>query len=145
MNYFVQQANQNCDRRYTYFLYPLRESWMLGDREVDCLQESFGLSVADPTKLDRLVNYLQLRSGDCYNEASETDQHIAEIVNCSEDWEYRVTNRFDVTDSGAFPGDDFINKQAFERCNEPYDFYLRPSEESWKLGDKAVLCIEEGF
>ena len=35
--YFDQQADEHCDSRYTFFLYPTRESWAQGDRRVDCL------------------------------------------------------------------------------------------------------------
>ena len=44
----------------------------LGDRTVSCLQESFGLSVVDPDKLDRLVRVNTANAGECFNEAPET-------------------------------------------------------------------------
>ena len=56
---FEQHVYSNCDRRYTYTLVPTEEGWtsvLWPDRQVDCLQESFGLSLTDPGKLDRLVD-----------------------------------------------------------------------------------------
>ena len=145
VNYFSQQANERCDRRFSFLLYPLAESWTLGHGTVNCLQESFGLSVNDPAKLDRMVGYQALRAGECYNDAPESDYVLAEVVSCSGKWEYSVTNRFDIARTGSFPGDDFFDQEAYERCEEPYDSYLPPSPESWELGDSTVLCLEEGF
>ena len=142
---FSREVFENCDRRHSFLLFPTRESWNLGDRAINCLQESFGLSVSDPAKLDRLVGYETLLTGECYNDAPETDYFLAEVVSCSGNWEYRVTNRFDIARTGSFPGDEFIDQEAYERCEEPYDSYLPPSPESWELGDSTVLCLEEGF
>ena len=50
---FGQRAYDECDRRSTYTLFPTPESWALGDRRITCLQESFGLALTDPAKLDR--------------------------------------------------------------------------------------------
>ncbi len=141
---FTREALANCDKRSIWWLYPTRESWNQGDRVVSCLQESFGLSTSDPAKLDRMVGYQALRAGECYNDVPESDYFLAEVVSCSGEWEYRVTNRFEITRSGSFPGEDFIDQEAYERCEEPYDFYLFPSSETWTYGDRVVLCIEEG-
>ena len=143
--YFSQQASANCDRRFTYMLYPLEESWKLGDRTVNCLQESFGLSVSDPGKLDRLVSYDSLRLGECFNDAPETLNEQVELVSCSGDWAYRVANRIETKVFSGYPGEDFFEQQAFEECPQSFDFYRYPSPESWELGDRALLCIEEGF
>ena len=142
---FTREALANCDKRSSWWLYPTSESWNQGDRAVSCLQVSFGLSTSDPAKLDRMVGYQALRAGECYNDAPESDYFLAEVVSCSGKWEYRVTNRFDIARTGSFPGDDFIDQEAYERCEEPYDFYLPPNLESWELSDRTVLCIEEGF
>ena len=142
---FTREALANCDKRSSWWLYPTSESWNQGDRAVSCLQVSFGLSTSDPAQLDRMVGYQALRAGECYNDAPESDYFLAEVVSCSGKWEYRVTNRFDIARTGSFPGDDFIDQEAYERCEEPYDFYLPPNLESWELSDRTVLCIEEGF
>jgi len=38
-DYFRLQFNTHCDPRATLFLFPLPESWELGDRSINCLQE----------------------------------------------------------------------------------------------------------
>ena len=37
--YFTEEADFRCHRLYGVFLFPLAESWALGDRTVSCLQE----------------------------------------------------------------------------------------------------------
>ena len=140
---FDIMAHENCDRRYNFLLAPSRESWMSGDRHIGCLQESFGLSISDPGKLDRLVFYAYLRSGECFNEAPENLGQQVEVVSCSGDWAYRVTNRIEVSEYDSYPGEDFFAQVASGQCQTPY-YYRYPLPETWVSGDRAVLCIEQG-
>ena len=39
-DFFEQRAYESCDQQYSYFLHPSAESWGLGDRTVNCLQEN---------------------------------------------------------------------------------------------------------
>ena len=142
-DFFEQRASESCDRQYSYFLHPLAESWGLGDRTVNCLQNSFGLSVIDPGKLDRLVSAGLLRSGECYNEAPETDDRSVELVDCLGEWEYRVLNSFDVAEADRYPGEDFFKQRASESCDRQYSYFLHPLAESWGLGDRTVKCLQE--
>ena len=141
--FFEQRAYEGCDRQYSYFLFPDAESWQLDDRTVNCIQDSFGLSVIDPGKLDRLASYRSLRSGECYNEVPETDGLSAELVNCSGEWEFRVVNSFEVADTGSYPGEEFFEQRAYEGCDRQYSFFLFPNAGSWRLGDRTVNCILE--
>ena len=143
--FFEQQAYERCDRRYNVFLYPLAESWRYGDRTVSCLQASFGLSVSDPAKLDRLVRPQSLRSGDCFNQAPETDYSLVEMVSCLDNWELRVLNSFEVADSDRYPGNAFFDQQAFETCDDRHTTFFFPLSESWRLGDRMVICLQDSF
>ena len=127
------------------FLYPLAESWRFGDRTVSCLQESFGLSTSDPKKLDRLVNARSLSSGDCFNQALETDHFLVELVDCSADWELQVLNSFEVDDSDHYPGSAFFDQHAFARCDDRHTTFFFPLAESWRLGDRMVICLQNSF
>ena len=142
---FEQRAYEECDRRYSYFLFPDAESWRLGERTVNCLQNSFGLSAIDPGKLDRLVGITSLSSGECYNEAPETGDLSAELVDCSGEWEFRVVNSFEVADTGSYPGEEFFEQQAYEGCDRRYSYFLFPDAGSWRLGDRTVNCIQDSF
>ena len=112
---FERQAYERCDARYTFFLAPSADSWELDDREVACLQESFGLSVTDPAKLDRLIGLDRLNVGACFNEARETGGLLVERVDCSGAWESRVVGSFQVTDADQYPGEGYFERQAYEK------------------------------
>ncbi len=139
-DHFSLLAGEQCDRRFTEFLYPTSESWALGDRTVSCLQESFGLSTSDPAKLDRLVSVSRLNAGECYNEAPETGGLMVELVDCSGDWELQIVNIFSVSEDGGFPGDAYFQDHAGQYCRTPWDYFYSPDSQSWGLGDREVIC-----
>ncbi len=143
--YFESHAYENCDRRYSYFLYPDQESWKLGDRTVSCLQESFGLSVVEPTKLDRLVGVYTVTAGECFNEAPETGWLLVELVSCSDPWEYRVLEQLKVDELDEYPGEGYFRTLAYEDCDRRHSYLLYPIQESWLLGDRMVSCLQESF
>ena len=144
-DYFNRLAWTECDRRSSYYLHPLPQSWEFGDRTVHCLQESFGLSAVDPDKLDRLVDLATAVPGECFNEAPETDGLLAELVNCSGRWEFRVLSLFQVDDQDNYPGEDYFDRPAWTDCDRRYSSYLHPGPETWEFGDRTVLCLQESF
>ena len=146
-NIFQQQVREyrSCDRRYSNYLFPDAESWGFGDRTVNCLQDSFGLSVIDPGKLDRLVSVVSLGSRECYNEAPETGGLLVELVDCSGEWEVRVLNSFDVADADRFPGANFFKQRVTESCDRRYSYLQLPNAETWNLGDRTVNCLQHSF
>ena len=144
-DYFSRLAHERCDRHYFEFLYPIRESWAVMDRIVNCLQPSFGLSVSDRPKLDRLVSIKRLNVWECFNEAPETDDLLVELVDCSSDWQYRVLNSFTVAGSGGYPGEDYFSQLAYERCDRHYFEFLYPIRESWAAMDRIVNCLQQSF
>ena len=143
-SFFRERAAESCDRRYSSSLLP-RADWGVGDRTVNCLQKSFGLSVIDPDKLDRLVNRASLGSGECLNDALETDDLLVELVECSGEWDFRVLNSFDVADAGRYPGDNFFWQRADESCDRRYSSGLFPRAETWEVGDRTVRCLQKSF
>ena len=144
-NFFLQRAAESCDQRFSSFLLPDTETWGVGDRTVYCLQDSFGLSVIDPGKLDRLVNRVSLGSGECFNGALETDDQLVELVECSGEWEFRVLNSFDVADADRYPGENFFRERAVESCDRRYSYGLSPGAETWEIGDRTVKCLQHSF
>ena len=144
-DFFSQQADERCDRHYSILLFPLTESWDLGYRTVSCLQDSFGLSISDPAKLDRLVSLHSLSSGECFRQAPETEDLQVELVSCSGDWERRVLDTFIVPDSDRYPGIEFFNRLAYEKCDRRYTHTLSPTLDSWKIGERRLVCLQDGF
>ena len=140
-DYFSQLAYERCDRHYFEFLYPIRESWAAMDRIVNCLQQSFGLSVADRPKLDRLVAAHRLRVGECFNQAPETGNLLVEVVDCSRDWESQVVTIFSVPRDDSLPGYAYFQEQAARHCHTPLDYFYYPDDHSWRLGDRDIICV----
>ena len=140
---FEPLALEECNRRFTYFLYPSEDSWRDGDRTVDCLQESFGISVSDPERLDRLVSVSSLSSGECFNEAPETGDLLVELVDCSGSWDLRVLNSLKPAESDSYLGYVEASRKAGEGCEEGADFIEYQSEESWESGHRTVLCLQQ--
>lgn len=97
-----------------------------------------------------------LRPGDCVN-GLETGQIGLTVpaVPCSEPHEAEVYSVFDVTQGGAWPGEDPVIQEAEDRClrelednfpdeyadNQVDIFYLHPSEATWRAGDREVICL----
>lgn len=142
---FRQRAYEECDRRYSFVLFPAAISWTKGDRLILCLQDDFGLSETDPAKLDRLVSSDKLKSEECFNAAPETGDSLVELVDCSGEWQYRTLSNFAVDDAGPFPGDSHFRRTAFSECDRRYTISLNPTEHSWSLGDRRVICLQEDF
>ena len=147
---FQRQAEVNCDRRYTFILFPEEEAWssiFWADRSVDCLQESFGLSLIDPAKLDRLVSKNSLQIGECLNDAPETDDSLIELVSCDSIWQYRVLNSFEAIGT-HYPSDFDFQRQAFNKCARHWTKMFFPQEEDWSspiMPYRKVTCIQESF
>ena len=139
-DHFRRQAYEKCDRRYTFLLFPVAESWEFGERTVNCLQDSFGLSITDPAKLDRLAKSDSLMLGDCFNKAPETRDLLAELVDCSGSWEFQVTDKFSVPAEGAYPGAHYFKLQAEQNCDSPPYIFFYPTTETWDWGNREVIC-----
>ena len=142
-SYFRQRARESCDRRYSHILFPNDESWYLGHRTVNCLQDNFGLTVVDPAKLNRLVDFTSLRFGECFNEASEAGDAMVELVDCSGAWDLRVLNSFDLAETASYLGEHIFEERAEENCDRRYDRFRYPSREAWESGDRTITCLQK--
>ena len=143
--HFSRRAISECDRQFTVALFPSAESWALGDRDVTCLQASFGLSKSDPAKLDRLVGSIRVKVGECFNEAPEIKDGVVELVSCSGEWQFRAINSFTVEDVGRYPGENLFTVRAYAECDRRYTNTLLPTADSWAAGVRTVTCIQEDF
>ncbi|MFD3685496.1 septum formation family protein [Nocardiopsis sp. NPDC058631] len=96
--------------------------------------------------------------GDCLNEMeTNPDEQISEVpvIDCSELHDYEVYHVEDITETGAYPGDDAVSEAADALCRDAFDAWvgmayadsginytpLYPVEEGWDLGDREVLCL----
>lgn len=141
-DFFERQAYERCGPRSTDYLFSLKESWALGEHKIDCLQKDFGLSKNDPTKLDHLIGFNFLKSGDCFNEAPETGHQMIELVGCTGDWESQIGSKFSVSRvGGSYPGDRYFQIQAEQSCELPWDYYYAPEAVEWRQGYREILCV----
>ncbi|MFE0648776.1 DUF4190 domain-containing protein [Streptomyces sp. NPDC059534] len=98
-----------------------------------------------------------LRTGDCFGDkdkAKEYATHV-EVVDCAGPHDGEVTGRFKVTGFDTWPGEDAVDALAEKRCDtinstyaldtwavptDVWTYYYLPSKESWRLGDRSVIC-----
>ena len=144
-DYFLGESIAQCPRQYSFALFPIRDSWWVGDRTVACLQEDYGLSDTDPKKLERLVHAISVRTGECLNQAPETNFMMLELVDCSREWEFRAGPTYSVDNDGQYPGEEALLSDVPVKCGRTYITGLHPTPESWSLGDNTVICIQDSF
>lgn len=98
----------------------------------------------------------ELAVGDCLN-GLDSGEVVTRLpgVPCAEPHEGEVYALFDVSMEGDWPGDDPILAEADAGCDQrlqeysqtAYDdlsvdiFYLYPSEQTWEVGDREVICV----
>ncbi|MDA1228982.1 MAG: septum formation family protein [Chloroflexi bacterium] len=138
---FSKLIFNKCDRRYTTTFSPTRDSWSIGDNEILCVQESFGLSELNPNRLDRLVDTASLMAGECF--VKDLAMVNVEIVSCFGDWEQKVLSSFKIDLEGEYPGEDYIFGLGDDRCEPSANIILQPSNESWQFGDRTIFCLQK--
>ncbi len=102
---------------------------------------------------------LDLRVGDCLNDADAADSHgiviSTPVVSCAADHDSEVVASLPVAEKGAYPGDDTLEAESNAQCLGPFetfvgvkaalttlDFtYYYPSSQSWGRGDRQILCL----
>lgn len=102
------------------------------------------------------VSVLSLQPGDCVNGLEDGSLSLTlPAVPCDEPHEAEVYSVFDVTLDGGWPGEDPILDEAQSRCLEDLErdfpetyaddqvdiFYVYPSEDTWRNGDREVVCL----
>ena len=141
--YVQYHALLNCNPNHTIYLYPLEPSWQFGDRRVTCLQNSFGLSLSDPAKLDNMVNSFSLSPKDCFNAVPESSYIQVEHVACSGHWEFRVLHTFEAADSRTYPTANRLNQQSILNCDRRTTQPLHPAQKLWDARFRTTLCLQE--
>ena len=73
-----------------------------------------------------MVAEATVRVGECYRDGPAVG--VAELVDCSENWEWKISDAFNVELGGSYPGDSYVEAQAGSRCQ---DWYALPSRVTW--------------
>jgi hypothetical protein len=104
------------------------------------------------------VGVFEMKAGDCVDNLPSEDGTVlasVAVVPCVQPHEAEVYAAYDLT-LETFPGDDQLSEIAAQGCidrvpstiesqwgvNSTYGpFVLQPTRETWKLGDREVLCL----
>jgi hypothetical protein len=92
------------------------------------------------------ISTFELRVGDCFESSvldgrEEVELDAVDRVNCEGEWDGRVSESF-LLPGSDYPGEAAIEDEVSQRCPALTDYYLFPTEETWDLGDRAILCID---
>lgn len=117
--------------------------------------EETGATEEESTDTGAVEGVATAEVGDCVNTADMSGS-VSEIpvVDCTEEHDSQVVGKFALED-GDFPGDDAISAEAEAGCLDLFaEFigityeesslsmnYLGPSEETWAVGDREVICF----
>jgi Septum formation len=102
-----------------------------------------------------LVSPLDVRIGDCFNDPDEEGE-VSEVrlLACDEPHDNEAYFLFDI-EGDVFSGSDEIEETSDERCIGEFDSYVGvafddsvlnagalfyPTDESWEMGDREVVC-----
>ncbi len=99
------------------------------------------------------INYSELRVGDCFNLRDPTEVTIVDATQCSEPHVHEVFYVGELS-PGAYPAVEVIDAFAEAQCTPAFegyvghDFmtsvwypaYIGPSEETFRSGDRVVVC-----
>lgn len=92
------------------------------------------------------VSVFELRDAECFNEPNALttfdSQRPMTIVPCSGAYDFKVLNTIATTLNGIFPLDTYFQRQAAIHCDDRTDLYFLPTEVSWNLGDRTILCLQ---
>ena len=100
------------------------------------------------------VDPFQIAVGDCTGAMKEGDVSSLQVVPC-EDAHYYEAYASTTLEGTEFPGESEVRKQADKFCTAQFKtfvglstkdsgygmYYLYPVEDSWKIGDREVLCL----
>lgn len=103
------------------------------------------------------VSAKTIKVGDCLNDLKEGDVKNVAAVPCAQPHSAEVYAEFTLTGT-TYPGEDAVVKKAEDGCSTRFEtaiatkyleddtigiFYLYPSTDTWKTGDRKVSCIAE--
>jgi curved DNA-binding protein CbpA len=92
------------------------------------------------------VSTFELRDDECFNEPNALTTFDSAkpmtIVPCFGAYDYRVLNTIATTLNGIIPLESYFGQQAATHCDDRTDVYYLPTEVSWNLGDRTILCLQ---
>jgi hypothetical protein len=93
------------------------------------------------------VNILEIRAGDCldgsFGQVDEQELEDVYRVKCGVNAQFKVLEQELMTEAkdAAYPSGSRFDLFAVEQCHEDTAFFLYPTSDSWKKGDRVMSCI----
>ncbi|MFD0856076.1 septum formation family protein, partial [Actinomadura adrarensis] len=98
----------------------------------------------------------EMRPGDCFDRPPD-DSDTAKLIACNTRHNAQLTHRFELPD-GAFPGESVVKDRVDSGCDARWakmfdrdpppvrieEWYYYPTQETWRTGDRLVLCYVTG-
>ena len=106
------------------------------------------------------VPIFDMRTDDCFIDTigfieASVEGNIGEageitLVECSDPKaDILVTRAFTVDRDGEWPGEGYLDEQAVGGCpgfagaSDEFSNYFSPTEDSWAIGDRTIVCLRE--
>ncbi|WP_460352403.1 septum formation family protein [Actinoallomurus acanthiterrae] len=134
-----------------HFAYPNTTAWRHGVRHVVCsIERKDGAKLTTTYASWRDVD--DLGKGDCFDQPPGATMYSVTVISCFEPHQFEVFSTFSLPD-GAWPGLGKVKRKSDEGCRRtglpkqdagrhPVSLtYINPTEESWKIRDRLVLCL----
>jgi len=118
----------------------------------DAKRDSSGVAT-ESSKADAF----KVKVGDCLEKPDGSEVQDVTIIPCPQDHDFEAFAATNLEDS-AYPGDAVITQKSEDFCSKefatfigkPFDesglemTYFFPTRESWKTGDKEIVCLVGG-
>ena len=116
-----------------------------GGSDAERVREAGEDAVVEDGSVSADIGVMEIEEGDCIVSGLDTGTSVeaVTIVPCSDAWQYRVTAVLDLGEANQYPGDGALAGEAALKCGSDVAFYLYPTPESWDLGDREIVCLEE--
>jgi hypothetical protein len=113
------------------------------EQKRDIENQNEGLPPESPSEQGD-TSVFDLREGDCIGSVKDGYLETVEKMSCDRaEATNRVTNLFTVSVDGSYPSEAYFDEQYVLYCDINAAYYLWPSEDSWAVGDRTIICLED--
>jgi hypothetical protein len=87
----------------------------------------------------------RLEPGECFLSGPTTDEgellEYVELIPCSDAWDFRVLNTFELSAPSTYPGKSDFERSADTGCQPGTTVFLSPTRRDWAEGDRTIICL----
>lgn len=94
------------------------------------------------------VDIFELRTGDCFNTSLPDEPEViftVKRISCEGPWQVKVNAALiaDLSSDVNYPGGQYFHALRSTECPQNSTTVFWPSRDSWDLGDRVWLCLQE--